>query len=158
MEQFILPLVTTCKEVFRDICRTDVDVGRAFFAVKDDPVSDCDISGVIKLSGGTSGAVAIALKDITAFTITSALTGKTYESLDDDVTDAVGELTNIIAGNVKKYFEEEMRTKLSTPSIVVHVKSLSAIVPWKAKRVLCIPFTGFSGQAFSLFAALETSL
>jgi len=154
MEQYIQPFIKVCETVFHDFCQTEVKAGRVFFVSKDEYVSKWDISGIIGLSGEASGAVAISLKDVTAFQVTKMLTGKDHKSFDSDVTDAVGEIINIIAGNVKKNFEEELRIKISLPSIVKGVAH-SIVWPSEKTRIICIPFTIFSNQEMCLSIAVD---
>jgi chemotaxis protein CheX len=155
MEKFVQPFVKTCETVFRDFCQTDVKIGRVFFIAKDEYESNWDISGLIGLSGEVSGAVAISMKAATAFKITSILTsGATHAEFDADVTDAIGEIVNIISGNIKKDFEEELRIKISLPSIIIG-KAHTIVWPSEKARIICIPFTVFSDQEFCLSVAVE---
>ena len=154
MEQYIQPFIKVCENVFHDFCQTEVVPGRVFFITKDEYESNWDISGIIGLSGEVSGAVAISMKDKTAFSVTKTLTGKEHTSFDADVTDAVGEIVNIIAGNVKKHFEEELRIKISLPSIVKG-KAHEIIWPSEKTRIICIPFTIFTEEEMCLSVAVD---
>jgi chemotaxis protein CheX len=154
MEQYIQPFIKVCETVFRDFCKTDVKAGRVFFVAKDEYETNWDISGIIGLSGEASGAVAISLKDITAFQVTNRLTGAEHTYIDADVTDAVGEIINIIAGNVKKHFEENLRIKISLPTIVKG-RANSIVWPSEKTRIICIPFSIFEDQEICLSVAVD---
>ena len=154
MEKYIQPFVKVCESVFRDFCQTEVKSGRVFFVSKDEYETNWDISGIIGLSGEASGAVAISLKAVTAFRITKILTGLEHTYIDLDVTDAIGEIINIIAGNVKKYFEDELRIKISLPSIVKG-QAHSIVWPSEKTRIICIPFSIFTDQEFCLSVAVD---
>ena len=156
MEKYIHPFIKVCESVFRDFCQTEVAAGRVFFVSKDEYESNWDISGIIGLSGEASGAVAISMKDLTAFKVSSILTGKEHNSFDPDVTDAVGEIINIIAGNVKKDFEEELKIKISLPTIVKG-KAHSIVWPSEKTRIICIPFSIFGDQEICLSVAVDPS-
>ena len=156
MEQYIQPFITVCENVFQDFCQTKVKAGRVFFVSRDEYETNWDISGVIGLSGEASGAVAISMNDTTAIEVTKILTGQEHDSIDADVTDAVGEIINIIAGNVKKHFEEELRIKISLPSIVKG-KSHAIVWPFEKARIICIPFAIFSEQEICLSVAVDPS-
>jgi len=156
MEKYIQPFVKVCETVFRDFCQTEVKAGRVFFIGKDEYSSNWDISGIIGLSGEASGAVAISMKDTTAFKITAILTGAEHNHVDSDVTDAVGEIVNIITGNVKKDFEDDLRIKISLPSIVKG-KAHTIVWPSEKTRIICIPFSVFSDQEFCLSVAVDPS-
>ena len=154
MEQYIQPFIKVCETVFRELCQTEVKPGRVFFVSKNEYESSWDISGIIALSGEATGAVAISLKSDTAFRVTKILTGEDHNYFDSYVTDAVGEIINIIVGNVKKNFEEELRIKISLPTIV---KGVAHAIVWPSEktRILCIPFTIFSDQEMCLSIAVD---
>ena len=154
MEQYIQPFIKVCETVFREFCQTEVKAGRVFFVSKDEYETSWDISGIIGLSGEASGAVAISLKAPTAYQVTKILTGTEHTHFDSDVTDAVGEIINIIAGNVKKNFEEELRIKISLPTIVKGVAH-SIVWPSEKTRIICIPFSIFSNQEMCLSVAVD---
>jgi chemotaxis protein CheX len=156
MEKYIQPFIKVCEKVFRDFCKTEVKAGRIYFVTKDEYLARWDISGIIGLSGEASGAVAISLKDATAIKITELMTGTEHTSLDAEVTDVMGEIINIITGNVKKYIEDEFRVKISLPAIVKG-EAHSIIWPFEKTRIICIPFTVFSNQEFCLSIAVEPS-
>jgi chemotaxis protein CheX len=86
--------------------------------------------------------------------LTGILTGKVHQVIYDDVVDAVGELINIIAGNVKQELEDTFRLVISLPTIVTGKEHH---VNWPAgqARVICIPFTVTNEDTFSLSVALE---
>jgi len=154
VEKYIQAFIKVCESVFRDFCGTEAKAGRVFFMTKDNQESDWDISGIIGLSGQISGAVAISMKDIVAYQLTKILTGADHSSFDADVIDAVGEIINIIAGNIKKEFEEAFRTAISLPSIV-QGKGHKIIWPSKNIRIICIPFSILSDKELFLSIAIE---
>ena len=154
MEQYIQPFVKVCESVFHNFCRIEVKPGRVYFLTKEEYEKMWDISGLIGLSGEVIGAVAISMSDQTAVSITKSLTGKDHSAFDTDVTDAVGEIINIIAGNVKKDFEEELRIKISLPSIVKG-KNHSIVWPSEKTRIICIPFHIFNDQEICLSVAMD---
>ena len=154
MEQFIQPFIKVCENVFHMVCKTEVIPGRVFFVSKDEYENSWDISGIIGLSGEASGAVAISLKEKTAFQVTKILTGKEHDYIDALVADTVGEIINIIAGNVKKDFEDELRIKISLPTIVKG-KAHSIVWPSEKTRIICIPFAIFSDQEICLSVAVD---
>jgi len=154
MEQYIQPFIDGCEEVFRDLCNTETSAGRAFFVSKDEFETIWDVSGIIGLSGEANGAVAISLKEATAFELTKLLTGNEHTSVDRFVTDAMGEIINIIAGNVKNVFEKKHRIKISMPSIIKG-KAHTIVWPSEKARIICIPFSIFGSQEFCLSIAVE---
>jgi chemotaxis protein CheX len=156
MEEYIQPFIDGSVEVFRDLCKTEVKAGRPFFVSKDEFNLIWDISGVIGLSGEANGAVAISIKEDTAFKLTETLTGKKYTSVDREVIDMLGEVLNIITGNVKEVFEKKHRIKITMPSIISG-KAHKIIWPSEKARIICIPFIIFEDQELYLSVAVEQS-
>jgi len=154
MEEYIQPFIEGTEEVFRDLCNTEIKASRPYFVSKDEFETIWDVSGIIGLSGEANGAVAISIKETTAFKLTSILTGKEYTSVDREVTDMLGEVINIIAGNVKNVFEKKHRVKISIPSIIKG-KAHTIVWPSEKARIICIPFTIFNDQELCLSVAVE---
>ena len=106
------------------------------------------------MSGEANGAVAISMKEATAFKIAKILTGVDHSYIDEYVTDAIGEIINIITGNVKRDFEEDLRIKISLPSIIKG-KAHSIVWPSAKTRIICIPFSIFENQEMCLSVAVD---
>ena len=153
MEEYIQPFIDVCISVFKDFLDCELKTERIYFVEKDD-FHDWDISGIIGLTGEAIGAVAISMKQETALKITGLLTGDNHSEIDDEVTDAVGEIINIIAGNVKKYLEEMFKLVISLPTIV-RGKDHTVVWPNEKTRVVCIPFTIFSDETVCLSVAIS---
>ncbi|MDR2029009.1 MAG: chemotaxis protein CheX [Treponema sp.] len=113
-----------------------------------------DISGLIALTGETRGIVAISMKTETALEITRILTGKTHSYLDSDVVDMIGELVNIISGNVKKNLEDTYKIIISLPYII-RGRAHLVVIPEERSRLLCIPFKIFIDQGLCLSISID---
>jgi chemotaxis protein CheX len=57
-----------------------------------------DVSGIIGLSGDVTGSVIVGFSRLSAVQVASALAGSRLEFGSADFADAVGEITNMIAG------------------------------------------------------------
>jgi chemotaxis protein CheX len=154
MEQYIQPFIDVTKSTFKDFVGAEVSVGRPFFSQKDAP-NEWDISGIIGLSGEARGAVVIGMKSALAIRLTDMLTDTSHSAIDDEVVDAIGEIVNIISGNAKKGLEEAFRLVISLPPIV---KGPGHEIKWPQEqaRIICIPFTIFDSESFSLSVAIES--
>jgi chemotaxis protein CheX len=96
-----------------------------------------EVSGVIGLSGRARGTVVLSLSREAALSATAVLLDERPEEINADVTDAVGELTNIIAGSAKAQLEHlEMSVGLPT---VITGKCHCVEFPKKVTPI-CIPF------------------
>ena len=77
--------------------------------------------------------------------ITSAFLGMDVEELNDDVKDAIGEITNMIAGNLKVYFTTfGIDMKLAIPTSVIG-DSYRTSGLFGASRIV-VPFASAGGQ------------
>ena len=101
------------------------------------------IYGIIGLSGGAKGAVIISFPTKTALATVSAFIGLNVTQIDADVTDAVGELANIIAGAAKADLAG-LNVTISLPSVVIgpnHKVTTPKDIP-----SIVIPFTCVHGD------------
>ena len=147
MEQYIQPFVQVTTMVFKNMLQCDIKPDRAYFAEKE-AFMEWDISALIALTGEVKGLVAISMKKETASKITSELTGSEAIST-PDMIDAVGELVNIIAGNVKKNLEDLFNIIISLPK-VVSGKAHAIVIPEDRIRLLCIPFSIYDNEVICL--------
>ena len=147
MEQYIQPFVQVTATVFKSMLQYDLVPDRAYFAEKESFLN-WDLSGVIALTGGVKGLVAMSMKYPTAQKITTRLTGLDSASK-ADLSDAVGELVNIIAWNVKKSLENMFDIIISLPT-VVSGKAHMIVIPSDRIRLLCIPFKIFEDEIICL--------
>jgi chemotaxis protein CheX len=153
MEKYIQPFIDVCSRVFKEFVGAELTAERPYFTGVD-TLSEWDISAVIGLTGEARGAVVISMKKNLAIRLTDMLTGTKHQDLDMEVIDAIGEIVNIIAGNVKKELEEEFRLVISLPTIV---EGKDHTITWlhAQARVMCIPFTIFDMDSFHLLVAIE---
>jgi chemotaxis protein CheX len=153
MEKYIQPFVDVTKNVFREFTGVEPEAGRPYFSAAE-TINEWDISAVIGLTGEASGAVVISMKTALAKKLTDIITGKSHNSIDDEVVDAIGEIVNIIAGNAKRGLEETFRLVISLPTIV---QGPAHQIKWPSEkaRIICIPFTIYSTEVFTLSVAIE---
>ena len=77
------------------------------------------ITGMIGLAGTHKGVLAIHIPNPVAIAITSSFLGMDVDEINDDVHDAVGELANMLGGNVKTILSQHGRDiELSLPSTI----------------------------------------
>ncbi|HDQ40929.1 MAG TPA: chemotaxis protein CheX [Desulfonatronum sp.] len=99
-----------------------------------------DITGSIGITGHVSGVMSLTLDKPVILKIVNNMLSENYTELNSDIADAVGELTNMIAGQARQDLAKlGIILKASTPAVVVgkgheiqHVTS---------SPILAIPFT-----------------
>jgi len=77
-----------------------------------------DVTGMVGLTGKTTGIVALSLPQDFALTITERLIAEHRTEIDADVVDAIGELTNMIAGAAKARLES-LQLSLGLPTVII---------------------------------------
>jgi chemotaxis protein CheX len=153
MHQYIAPFIEVCTMVFKNMVKCDLIAGRAYFIERED-FQKWDISGIISLSGEARGLVSISMKAETAIRITENITGIKHTHLDSDVIDVIGEIVNVVTGNVKKNLQGMFKLVISLP-YVIKGKAHMIALPLERKRLLCIPFKIFDDQVLSLSIAID---
>jgi chemotaxis protein CheX len=110
-------IVEATQEVFTTMLMEEVSAG-APLETRNERFTD-SISSIVGMAGANKGAVAVHSPVNVACRITELFLGMEVESLDDDVKDAMGELANMITGNVKGKLEEQGQDiRLSIPTTV----------------------------------------
>jgi len=88
--------------------------------LKKDRQSFGDISGIIGLTGEKKGSVVLSFTKECALNVMSSMLGETHTELNSEVSDAVGELTNMIAGDARRRLAEiGMVFEAGIPSIII---------------------------------------
>ena len=99
-----------------------------------------NMTSMIGLGGEIRGLLAIHCPASVAKAITGAFLGMVVEDLDDDVKDAIGEIANMVAGNLKvSYAKININIELAIPTSIIgesfHVSGVAdanrIIVPLK---------------------------
>ncbi|MDR0567764.1 MAG: chemotaxis protein CheX [Spirochaetaceae bacterium] len=153
VKQYLQPFAIACMQVFKNFVGAEPVAERSYL-FDQAVITGWDLFAMIGFSGGARGAVVISMKKNLACRLTNRFTGKTYDDIEDDVTDAIGEIVNIIAGNVKKGVVEKLQLRLSPPMIIRgHGHSIS----WLAggDPIVSIPFKLFESEIFMLSVTLE---
>jgi chemotaxis protein CheX len=137
-------------ETFKSMLGVELKLGKV--RLKNDTKVTHDISGIIGLSGDAKGAVALSFPEVVAFDAVSKFIGEEIKEMNADVTDATGELANIIAGAAKKDLTD-FSIGISLPTVVTG-RGHSV---FEAKDVLSmlIPFT-YESFTFDLAVALKS--
>jgi chemotaxis protein CheX len=152
LELYVKPFVNATLNTFKTFVGFDLVAGNPYFSGRTQEI-DQDISAVIGLSGDIRGAVVVAMKKKFAIKLADTLVGTAHTDMDDDIVDAIGEIVNIIAGNVKNDVPGGEKIVISLPT-VVKGKDHSFAWPGKVSRILCISFR-FEEDSFYLLVDME---
>jgi chemotaxis protein CheX len=138
--EYINPFLKSTIDTFATMLKRKIVPGKIFLRMEP---HNTDISGVIGLSGDIRGAVVMAYPKETALKVVSAFLGENVSELDASVSDAIGELTNIITGYAKKDLTG-LSMSISLPSVIRGANHLVDMP--KDAPVVCIPFSGECGD------------
>ncbi len=116
--KYINPFVIATKSVFKAMLSIDLTIDRP--SLKNSKTASGDVTGVMGLVGDKKGTVCISFKEIGALHIYKTLMFDEATEINNDVVDAIGELTNIISGQARKELEDGgINLKASIPTVVV---------------------------------------
>lgn len=114
--RYINPFLSAIKNVFETMLGLPFNLGKP--QLKQDSQPTYDVSAFIGLSGTATGCVVLCLSKPMTLNLASALCQDTFTEINPDVTDALGEIANMIAGNAKKDFPGG-NNSISIPSVVL---------------------------------------
>ena len=153
LQNYVEPFVDVTINTFKEFVGIDVSPRHPYFLDTNQGI-EWDISAVIGLSGAVRGAIIISMKAELAIKLTDLLAGEGHNEIDADVVDAIGEINNIIAGNIKPRVPKGDRIVISIPTIIKG-KEHSIAWPSRQTRILCIPHKAFGNDISHLMVAIE---
>jgi len=117
LEEITDKLVASTVEIFSSMIMMDVAVGNDSEATIN-PYLKC-ITGMVGLAGKRKGIVAVHFPNEVAMAITGNFLGMDVSEINEDVQDAVGEVANMLAGDIKTILSDKGKDiELSLPSTI----------------------------------------
>jgi chemotaxis protein CheX len=113
--EYINPFITSLVKTFKTML--DCDVVRGELKLKDSKTPCHEVSGIIGMSGSAVGTVVVSLSRDVALMSASRMLMMEATEIDDDVVDAVGEITNMVAGAAKAQLKE-YSLSISLPNVI----------------------------------------
>jgi chemotaxis protein CheX len=143
--EFINPFLTSLVNVLSMMAQTQLKPEKP--RLKKDEIALGDVSGMIGMIGPqTKGSLSISFEESLALDIMQRMLGERPASIDEEVTDMVGEITNMVTGGAKNILSEKgYEFDMATP-IVVSGKGHTINHKGDGPKIL-IPFTSDSGKA-----------
>ncbi len=147
---FINPFMRATLDTFKTMLNTDAKPGVP--QLKKEKMPTYDVSGIIGLSGDAKGSITISFPKIMALKVVSVMIGVKLKVIGPELTDGIGEIANIIAGNAKQHLNG-LNLSISLPNVVVGKEH--TLVTQKDVPTLVIPYTTEMGN-FSIEVTLKT--
>ncbi|GAB4142623.1 MAG: chemotaxis protein CheX [Planctomycetaceae bacterium] len=113
--QCVNPVIRSTITVFETMLGTTPT--RTGLLLKESKNPRHEISAVIGVTGKIAGTIVVSMSKTAAFGVLDALVGIKADEINSDVCDAVGELTNMIAGSSKAQMEK-LELSISIPNII----------------------------------------
>lgn len=115
--KFINPFLEGTISVLKTMAFVEPRAGKPY--LKMDSIAKGDISGIIGLTGSATGSLAVSFSEEAILKIVSNMLGENIKTMDSDIKDAVGEITNMISGVARKNLEAEgFNIQAAIPTVV----------------------------------------
>jgi len=149
--RYINPFIESTIHVLKTMAFTTVSVGKPY--LKKDAVAKGDVSGVIGLIGDVKGSISVSFKEACILPIVSNMFGEALTELNDEVKDAVGEISNMISGQARQKLELIGRNLKASIPIVIMGKA-HTISHMTKDKIIAIPFITEKGE-FTIEVSFE---
>lgn len=98
--EFINPFLDATVSVLKTMASLEVIPGKPF--IKKESSASGDVSGIVGITGEAEGSLCITFSRGCILHAISRMLGEEQKEINDDVKDAVGELTNMISGDSRR--------------------------------------------------------
>ena len=101
--RYINPFLMGTVSVLKMMASVEPKPGKPY--LKKNSLAVGDVSGIIGLTGSVAGSMALSFSEKAILKIVSNMLGEDLTELNDDISDAVGEITNMVSGASRKELE-----------------------------------------------------
>ena len=143
--EFINPFLDSLMNVLATMASTQLIPGKPL--LKRNEVAHGDVSGLIGMVGpNIKGSLSISFDESLALAIMQGMLGENPGKINEEVTDMVGEITNMVAGGAKNLLGEKGHEFGMATPIVVSGKKHTITHQTDGPKIM-IPFTADGGKA-----------
>ncbi|MCP5006965.1 MAG: chemotaxis protein CheX [Planctomycetes bacterium] len=117
LDTIVKETIASTQEIFSTMIPMEITPGETFTQNEGDVKEN--VMSLVSFSGEHSGIISLFCSKIIALKITSLMLGMDVTELDHDTKDAIGEVTNMIAGSLKNKVHTELGAMhLAVPVVV----------------------------------------
>lgn len=145
---YINPFLKAIDNIFETMIDVPFTLGKP--SLKKNDMPSHEISGIIGITGEIIGCVVVSFPESVALQLASKLLQEKLTKVDEDCTDAIGEIANMVAGDAKKGFPKG-NTSISVPTVIIGQHKIA--FP-KGVPIISIP-CGTEAGSFSIEVALK---
>jgi len=147
----INPFIDATLNVLGTMASTRARAGKPY--IKKDKVARGDVTGVIGLTGEARGTISVSFSEKSILAIVSNMFGEEIKELNEEINDAVGELSNMISGQARKMLEDLGKTLHGAIPSVIMGKN-HTLTHMTTSPVIAIPFSTDNGD-FTIEVCIE---
>ncbi len=115
--EYINPFLDATLSVIKTMAFLEPVAGKAL--IKKNVAACGDVSGIVGITGEVEGSLCLTFTNACLLHICSKMLGEEQKEINEDVKDAVGELTNMISGDSRRRLQEIGHTfQGAIPSVV----------------------------------------
>lgn len=141
--KLINPFLSATLNVLETMAFIKAEPGKPY--LKKDNIAQGDVSGVVGLTGGANGTVSVTFDEACILNIVSSMFGEEMKELNRDISDAVGEITNMISGQARQQIGKIGTTIHGAIPTVITGKNHKLISTTKGPKI-AIPFKTDTGS------------
>ncbi|MBU0769730.1 MAG: chemotaxis protein CheX [Proteobacteria bacterium] len=149
--KLINPFINSTVNVLQTMAFVKCQAGKPY--LKKDNVAQGDVSGIIGFTGEQNGTVSVTFDELCILKVVSNMFGEEMKELNEDISDAVGEITNMISGQARQELEKLGRLFHGAIPTVITCKNHKIESTAKGPKI-AIPFTTDAGT-FTIVVCLE---
>ncbi len=139
--EFINPFLKATINVLSTTASMDPKPGKP--GIKEGETTRGDITGI---TGHAEGSMSVTFSEECALAIVRNMTGEDLTELNEDVADAVGELTNTISGDARSQLQKMGYSFTAAIPTIVRGKNHTAKHIATGGSTVCIPFSTEHGD------------
>ncbi len=144
--EFVNPFLASLLNVLKTMASMELAPQKP--RIKKDEVARGDVSGLIGMVGPqTKGSLSITFEENLALEIMQRMLGERPNGINEEVTDMVGEITNMVTGGAKRILAEKgYDFDMATPAVV---SGRGHTITHKSEgSIILMPFESEYGSAF----------
>lgn len=149
--KLVAPFIASVRAVFNTAVGMEITVDRPYF--KSNYAASYAVTTIIGFSGEVQGSMTMSFQSDSAVKVVAAFAQMDVELDDPDFADAIGELSNMIAGGAKRCFGAH--SNITIPTVIVSAGH--CIARRKDQSPVVIPCSASVGE-FMIELAMKRSL
>lgn len=145
--EMINPFISSLLNVINTMTQMTATTGKPFIKREGNDDAKGVISGVIGLVGKEiRGSMSITFSESVILQIASQMLGEEFTKINNDIADAVGEITNMVTGGARKALSEKFKFAMAIPTVIM---GTDHVVAHKSSNpIIVIPFETDFGKFF----------